>query len=58
MSILKRKNKNKKDVSKSQLLIVGSLLIIIGLGVIGGKYLYNYNKNEEQLIENFYEEQE
>lgn len=60
MSILKRKNKNKKEFSKSQLLIVGSLLIIIGLGVIGGKYLYNYiqNKNEEQLIETFYEEQE
>ena len=60
MSILKRKNKNNKDISKSQLLIVGSLLIIVGLGVIGGKYLYNYiqNRNEEQLIEDFYEEQE
>lgn len=59
--MLKRKNqiKNKKD-RKSQLLIVGSLLIIIGVGVIGGKYLYNYiqNKNEEKLIDIFYEEQE
>lgn len=59
--MLKRKNqiKNKKD-RKSQLLIVGSLLIIIGVGVISGKYLYNYfqNKNEEKLIDIFYEEQE
>ena len=59
--MLKRKSqiKNKKD-RKSQLLIVGSLLIIIGIGVIGGKYLYNYlqNKNEEKLIDIFYEEQE
>lgn len=59
--MLKRKNKieNNKG-SKSQLIIVGSLLIIIGIGVIGGKYLYNYlqNKNEEKLIDIFYEEQE
>lgn len=58
--MLKRKNqiKNKKG-SKSQLIIVGSLLIILGIGVIGGKYLYNYlqTKNEEQLIDIFFEEQ-
>lgn len=58
--MLKRKNqiKNKKG-SKSRLIIVGSLLIILGIGVIGGKYLYNYlqNKNEEKLIDTFYEEQ-
>lgn len=58
--MLKRKNqiKNKKG-SKSQLIIVGSLLIILGIGVIGGKYLYNYfqTKNEEQLIDTFFEEQ-
>ncbi len=55
----KKQIKNKKD-SKSQLLIVGSLLIILGFGIIGGKYLYNYlqNKNEEKLIDVFYEEQE
>ena len=59
--MLKRKNQtNKKRDRKSQLLIVGSLLIILGIGVIGGKYLYNYlqNKNEEKLIDIFYEEQE
>ena len=55
----KKQIKNKKD-SKSQLLIVGSLLIILGFGIIGGKYLYNYlqNKNEEKLIDVFYEERE
>ena len=58
--MLKRKNKNKdRKVSKSQLIIVGSLLIVVGLGIVGGKYLYNYfqNQNEENLIYTFYEEQ-
>lgn len=58
--MLKRKNKieNNKG-SKSQLIIVGSLLIILGTLIIGGKYLYNYleTKNEEQLIDTFFEEQ-
>ena len=55
--MLKRKNKNKdRKVSKSQLIIVGSLLIIVGIGIVGGKYLYNYlqNQNEENLIDTFY----
>lgn len=58
--MLKRKNKNKdRKVSKSQLIIVGFLLIVVGLGIVGGKYLYNYfqNQNEENLIDTFYEEQ-
>ena len=58
--MLKRKNKNKdREVSKSQLIIVGSLLIVVGIGIVGGKYLYNYfqNQNEENLIDTFYEEQ-
>ena len=58
--MLKRKNKNKdRKVSKSQLIIVGSLLIVVGIGIVGGKYLYNYfqNQNEENLIDTFYEEQ-
>ena len=58
--MLKRKNKieNNKG-SKSQLIIVGSLLIILGTLIIGGKYLYNYfqTRNEEQLIDTFFEEQ-
>lgn len=58
--MLKRKNKNKdRKVSKSQLIIVGSLLIVVGIGIVSGKYLYNYlqNQNEENLIDTFYEEQ-
>lgn len=58
--MLKRKNKNKdRKVSKSQLIIVGSLLIVVGIGIVSGKYLYNYlqNQNEENLIDIFYEEQ-
>ena len=37
--MLKRKSKNKdRKVSKSQLIIVGSLLIVVGIGIVGGKY--------------------
>lgn len=59
--MLKRKNQiNKKRDRKGQLIIVGSLLIVLGVGLVSGKYVYNYlqNKNEEDLIEVFYEEQE
>ncbi len=61
--MLKRKNlvkKTNKNVRKSQLIVAGSLLIIVGIGIIGGKYLYNYiqEKNEEKLIDDFFEEQE
>lgn len=57
--MLKRKTKNNIQ-RKSQLLIVGSLLIIIGLGIIGGKVITNYldKKQEESLINDFYKEQE
>ena len=58
--MLKRKNKIKNNKgSKSQLIVVGSLLIVLGTLIIGGKYLYNYleTKNEEQLIDTFFEEQ-
>lgn len=58
--MLKRKNKiNNNKGNKSQLIVVGSLLIILGTLIIGGKYLYNYleTKNEEQLIDTFFEEQ-
>lgn len=59
--MLKRKeNKNNSKVRKSQLIIVGSLLILIGISVVGGKYLYNYllDKAEDIKIEEFYEIQE
>ena len=57
--MLKRKTKNNNG-RKSQLLIVGSFLIIIGIGILGGKIVNNYldKKQEQDLINNFYEQQE
>ena len=43
--MLKRKENKinpKKNISKKSQLIVGSLLIIIGIGIVGGKLYYNY----------------
>ena len=40
--MLKRKEKNNSKGRKGQLIIVGSLLILMGIAVVGGKYLYNY----------------
>lgn len=55
-----RKEKNKKGLNKSQLVVVGSLLILLGICIIGSKYVYNYflNKEEDIKIEEFYQEQE
>lgn len=55
-----RKENNKKGFRKSQLIIVGSLLILLGGCVVGGKYLYNYclDKVEDLKIQEFYTEQE
>lgn len=57
--MLKRKIKNNNQ-RKSQLFIVGSFLIIIGVGILGGKIVNNYldKKQEQDLINDFYEEQE
>ena len=57
--MLKRKTKNNNQ-RKGQLLIVGSFLIIIGFGILGGKIVNNYldKKQEQDLINNFYEQQE
>lgn len=56
---LKEKRNNKLS-RKSQLIIVGSLLIIIGLSIIGYKLYTNYNldKQDEITIDTFFEEQE
>lgn len=58
--MLKRKETNNSKDRKGQLIIVGSFLILIGISVIGGKYLYNYlyDKKEDNKIEEFYEQQE
>lgn len=55
-----RKEKNKKRLNKSQLIIVGSLLILLGICIVGSKYVYNYflDKKEDIKIEEFYQEQE
>lgn len=55
-----KKENNKKRFRKSQLIIVGSLLILMGVSVVGGKYLYNYflDRAEDIKIQEFYEEQE
>jgi len=57
--MLKRKTKNNNQ-RKGQLLIVGSFLIIIGIGILGGKIVNNYldKKQEQDLIKDFYEQQE
>lgn len=57
--MLKRKTKNNSQ-RKSQLFIVGSFLIIVGIGILGGKIVNNYldKKQEQDLINDFYEQQE
>jgi len=57
--MLKLKKENKNEDRKSWL-IVSSLLILIGISAIGGKYLYKYylDRNEDIKVEEFYEKQE
>ena len=58
--MLKRKENNKNKDKKSQLLIVGSLLILLGLGVIIGKIYFDIRSDnlENIALVEFYEEQE
>ena len=62
--MLLRKKENKKTTkqnkSKSQFIIIGSLLIITGISLVGGNYLYNYllDRKEDNKIDDFYEIQE
>lgn len=55
-----KKEKNNKRFRKSQLIIVGSLFILIGCCIFCGKYVYNYflDKYEDIKIEEFYQAQE
>lgn len=57
--MLKRKENN-KICRKSQLLIVGSLLILIGVSILGTKLFLNFreNKKDQTAIDSFYEWQE
>lgn len=58
--MLKRKENNNNKDKKSQLLIVGSLLILLGLGVIIGKIYFDIRSDnlENIALVEFYEEQE
>lgn len=58
--MLKRKENNKNKDKKSQLLIVGSLLILIGISVIGIKIFLDVRADnlEDIALVEFYEEQE
>ncbi|MEF2663387.1 MAG: sortase [Bacilli bacterium] len=59
--MLKRKeNKVKNNTSKKSQLIVGSLLIIMGISLVGGKLYYNYyfDHKDDDKVQEFYEEQE
>lgn len=58
--MLKRKENNNKKGKKSQLLIVGSLLILIGVSVIGIKIFLDIRTDnlEDKALVEFYEEQE
>ena len=55
--MIKRKEiKNKiKSKNNRHLILVGSLLILFGISIIGGKYLYNYlsYKEEQNLIDDY-----
>ena len=49
MYMLRKRKNNTKLLTKSRLLKVGSLLlIIIGIGIIVCKYFYEYNLEQEE----------
>lgn len=58
--MLKRKEKNKKNLVKSLLLLIGSLLIFLSLFLLFNHTYNSYkdNKKEQEILNNFYEEQE
>ena len=58
--MLKKEKNNNKKGQKSQLLIVGSLLILIGVSVIGMKIFLDMRTDnlENKALVEFYEEQE
>ena len=51
----KTKTNNKNNAKKSHLILIGSLLIILGFSIVGGKYIYKYisYKEETKIIEEF-----
>lgn len=55
-----KKEKRNKITKKSQLIIVGSLLLLLGIGIITNKIIVIINQNEieKESLDNFYKEQE
>lgn len=58
--MLKRKEKNKKNLGRSLLLVIGSLLILLSLLLLFNHTYNSYkdNKKEQEKLDTFYEEQE
>ena len=58
--MLKRKEKNKNNLGKSLLLVIGSLLILLSLFLLFNHTYNSYkdNKKEQEILDTFYEEQE
>ena len=58
--MLKRKEKNKNNLGKSLLLVIGSLLILLSLLLLFNHAYNTYkdNKKEQEILDTFYEEQE
>ena len=58
--MLKRKEKNKNNLEKSLLLVIGSLLILLSLFLLFNHTYNSYkdNKKEQEILDTFYEEQE
>ena len=58
--MLKRKEKNKNNLGKSLLLVIGSLLILLSLFLLFNHAYNSYkdNKKEQEILDTFYEEQE
>ena len=58
--MLKRKEKNKKNLGKSLLFVIGSLLILLSLLLLFNHTYNSYkdNKKELEILDTFYEEQE
>ena len=58
--MLKRKEKNKKNLVKSLLLVIGSLLIFISIFLFSFNYYNSYKDDlkEQKNLDDFYQEQE
>ena len=58
--MLKRKEKNKNNLGKSLLFVIGSLLVLLSLFLLFNHIYNSYkdNKKEQEILDTFYEKQE